>query len=425
VFTSVGGVAATNIARWNGSSWESLNGGVIGGPVRAIAVKDGQVFVGGNFTNAGGIPARKIARWNGQAWDNLGGGIESSITLPQTGLSALKFAGDRLVAGGIFQKMSGVIATNVAQFVDGEWRSVGSGTSNGLYGGDDAGSVRAIEVSDSGEIYFGGTFLNAGTNLARMVVRWTGTEWQPLGGGVGRSSIGSVSSVKCFGNDIYVTGGIVDIEGVFLPAASRGLARWNGTNWFPVEIESNEGTNRLASFGTNLYLSGTLRAQLVWNTSAVGIMKFNGNKWTMESGSGADPQAQFYSIAVSGDKLHVSGRVRFGQSQPLLEWDGEAWNTQGFVDGTMFTDFGIYDLQTVNGKTLATGPFRAAGGEFTNGVAAFDGTNWMSYGAGLPTSGTCLAIRGSEIFAGTLAGVHQWDGSQWNNGLTGEVALSL
>src|SRR6266851_897717 len=37
-FTSVAGVAANGIAKWNGSSWSALGAGMGGGPVFALAV---------------------------------------------------------------------------------------------------------------------------------------------------------------------------------------------------------------------------------------------------------------------------------------------------------------------------------------------------------------------------------------------------
>ena len=67
-FNSAGGVAATKIARWNGTSWHPLGSG-LGYPgwnahVSTLAfVPDGSLYVGGDFTTAGGKPSSRIARW--------------------------------------------------------------------------------------------------------------------------------------------------------------------------------------------------------------------------------------------------------------------------------------------------------------------------------------------------------------------------
>ena len=52
-FTIAGGVFATNIAKWNGSTWSALGSGV-GGEVWALAVSGRDLYVGGWFTTAGG-----------------------------------------------------------------------------------------------------------------------------------------------------------------------------------------------------------------------------------------------------------------------------------------------------------------------------------------------------------------------------------
>src|SRR5689334_10506124 len=57
-FTRVGGVLATNIAKWNGSTWSPLGAGMNPfAPVRALAVSGSDLYAGGWFTNAGGTLA--------------------------------------------------------------------------------------------------------------------------------------------------------------------------------------------------------------------------------------------------------------------------------------------------------------------------------------------------------------------------------
>src|SRR5438552_15954770 len=50
-FTMAGSAIATNVARWNGSSWSGVGGGV-GDQVNCIAAVGTNVYVGGYFTNA-------------------------------------------------------------------------------------------------------------------------------------------------------------------------------------------------------------------------------------------------------------------------------------------------------------------------------------------------------------------------------------
>src|SRR5207302_4421171 len=67
-FTVAGGSAATNIAKWNGSSWSALGSGMGGGAfgpyAYALAVSGTNLYAGGDFTSVGGVAASRIAKWN-------------------------------------------------------------------------------------------------------------------------------------------------------------------------------------------------------------------------------------------------------------------------------------------------------------------------------------------------------------------------
>jgi hypothetical protein len=62
-FVQVGGVAATNIGRFDGSSWSPLGSGISGGRVMALASGNGKLYAGGDFTSAGGTASSYFAIW--------------------------------------------------------------------------------------------------------------------------------------------------------------------------------------------------------------------------------------------------------------------------------------------------------------------------------------------------------------------------
>ena len=111
LFTEVDGVPASNIAKWNGTSWSALSSGTQGnGGVSALAVFGDSLFAGGQFSSAGGVPANNVARWNGDSWSPLGSGTAGYFSR----VNALAVFGSDLYAGGIFSiagnKVSGYIA---------------------------------------------------------------------------------------------------------------------------------------------------------------------------------------------------------------------------------------------------------------------------------------------------------------------------
>src|SRR5262245_47607892 len=62
-FTIAGDVWASNIAKWNGTSWSALGSGT-NGDVFALTVYNGNLIAGGGFSTAGGVTVNCIAQWN-------------------------------------------------------------------------------------------------------------------------------------------------------------------------------------------------------------------------------------------------------------------------------------------------------------------------------------------------------------------------
>jgi hypothetical protein len=60
-FTTAGGNAANNIAKWDGTGWSSLGSGM-NGYVSALAVSGSTLYAGGGFTTAGGKVSGYAAR---------------------------------------------------------------------------------------------------------------------------------------------------------------------------------------------------------------------------------------------------------------------------------------------------------------------------------------------------------------------------
>ncbi len=113
-FTSIGGVAASGVARWNGTAWNALGQGV--NPtssfwdrgVRALSIPHGPLrglYLGGNFTLAGGLPSNGIARWDGVAWQGIGTsmGVTVNTVGGLTWFDDGRGNGPRLVASGRLQ----------------------------------------------------------------------------------------------------------------------------------------------------------------------------------------------------------------------------------------------------------------------------------------------------------------------------------
>src|SRR6185503_19549953 len=99
-FTSIDGVQANHVARWDGSKWSQVGGSASGaganGTVRKLHVHDdthgSRLFAAGTFTTVDGNAANGIAAWNGVGWSTVGTG--------QTGIQDMVSWGDLLVTSG-------------------------------------------------------------------------------------------------------------------------------------------------------------------------------------------------------------------------------------------------------------------------------------------------------------------------------------
>jgi hypothetical protein len=162
-FTTAGSSPATNIAQWDGSRWTALGPGLAGGftgtslQVSALAVSGTNLYAGGSFTTAGGSAVTNIAKWDGSNWTALGSGM--GPTYPN--VVALAVSGTNLYAGGVFTTANGIAANYIAKWDGSNWAALGSGANQ---------AVDALAVSGS-DLYAGGYFGTAGGKVSPYIAR--------------------------------------------------------------------------------------------------------------------------------------------------------------------------------------------------------------------------------------------------------------
>ncbi|MCC6405694.1 MAG: hypothetical protein IT453_00910, partial [Planctomycetes bacterium] len=212
----------------------------------------------------------------------------------------------------------------------------------GAYGvayGPNGGNVRASAVYDDGQgpaLYLGGDFDFAGDLLARAIVRFDGTSFQPLPGPGGATVLANggvgVRALAVFddggGPELYVAG---DFE-TSLGFPQHGLAKWNGATWTPVLAVTSQfagfvGISALAVWndgtGDALYFGGTFNK--VNGSPAASIAKYDGSGWTT---LGAGYVGSYVgALAVhddgSGTELYAGG-WNFPSQQSVERWDGSS-----------------------------------------------------------------------------------------------------
>jgi hypothetical protein len=217
-FEHAGGVPARNIARWDGSAWHPLGSGVFDAipdgttdGVQDMVVWQGDLYVVGDFTHAGGMEVNYVARWDGSTWSDVDGGI-SMIDGGPTGLRGVDVYDDSIVIVGALDFAGGVEAINIAQWDGVVWSPLGPGSDP--YGGPLDLRQAALSVASYGDfLYVGADFSETVNPNASALARWDGQRWKAVDRGLenneGPFGVPSVRDLEvCEGS--LLMGGIFD-----------------------------------------------------------------------------------------------------------------------------------------------------------------------------------------------------------------------
>jgi hypothetical protein len=235
-FYTAGGAPARHIARWNGTTWSGVGGG-LNDIVSAFAVFDDgtgrALYAGGRFTRAGETLVHKVAKWDGTTWSALGpafspngGGVEAMAVYDDG-------AGPALYVGGPFSTSLGSTQANrIAMWNGAEWSSVGEGLGNSTCSVDFC-YPSALTTFDDGSglaLYAGGRFSTAGGQSVMNIARWNGSNWSPVGAGIS----GAVFALQVLddgrGPGLFAGGGFTGSG----TTTAHNVARWDGQSWTPL-----------------------------------------------------------------------------------------------------------------------------------------------------------------------------------------------
>lgn len=398
-FANAGGSPANNIARLQDTNWLTMGNGV-DGPIHTLAVKaTNALYAGGAFGNSGPDPMPCLARWNGKAWEAVSG---ANTVVQFTSVEALQVKGGDLFVGGDFDAARGGFGNHVLKYDGTNWAT--------LVGGVD-GNVLALATNSAG-LFVGGAFQQAGGAVARGFAFWSeGGELLKLGSGLN----GYVNAVFVANDqEIYVAG---EFTKAGASNVSR-IARWDGTNWFPLADGLGGTINALVSDGVELYAGGTFTN--VGGVAATNIARWNGASWA-PVGDGFNGPVQALAVVtgqlVAGGSFTQAGEV---SANHVARWNGSAWSALG--DGL---DGPVQSLVVRVTDILAGGNFLNAGSTPVRHVAKWDGRKWVAMGEGVdgPVSAMTLLANGDVVVggrfseAGTIRGANnlaRWDGAHWS-----------
>ncbi len=186
-FSSIGGVPAACVARWDGSMWSAVGGGFSGAPpAEGTIIFDLQTFddgsgaalyAAGRFGSVAGSPGQLVARWNGATWQPvpLSGpaapqGGEAYALIPfDDGTAPALFVGGRLALAGVPGAWAGLL-----RLQDGSWSSPGAGVGSPANAWDFVYAGASWHIDDRPVLMVTGVFAEAGSVRSDHVAEWRG-----------------------------------------------------------------------------------------------------------------------------------------------------------------------------------------------------------------------------------------------------------
>jgi hypothetical protein len=410
-FFAAGGVAASWLARWNGTTWQSVgwNAGIVGkvwvrasgetwvagafngglrrwvgsawsitgigfgseAAIRSFAeMPSGDLCVGGWFSLAGGSVANGVARWNGSTWSAFTPGIVGQL------FCGTRLSNGDLVVGGDVTGMPGAQVNRIARWNGTAWAGVGAGNNN---------IVRALLALPDGSFVAGAAGSLGGTTATGTPARWTGTAWQTLGGG----AMGPVLALARTANGDIIAGGSFDVIGA---VQARGLARWNGTAWQAFAPLLAYGSNPPIVNDIAVLPNGDLIVGGLF-TSAGSMPVSHVARWDGSNWHAFPPLSFGYVLCVQAlrdGNFAIGGDIQIGNIRKAARWDGSAWQALGpAVTG----DSGVYAIAELpNGDFVVGGDAWLVNGQWSRAMRT-DGASWMSLPGGVNSQSSNGQVR--------------------------------
>ena len=311
------------------------------------------------------------------------------------GVSPMVISGGKLFVGGGLTSLGGVTVTNIGCWDGTNWSPLGSGLGRGLGEGPSALAVAGDNL------FAGGYFPVAGGVSANNIARWDGSNWYPLGAGVN----GYISGLATDGSNVYAGGDFTSAGGI----AARNIARWDGLEWQPLGSGLSGPVYAVVAANGSVYAGG--RFYNAGGIAATNIARWDGTNWH-PLGNGlrvingfSSENGSVRSLIYHRGCLYAGGGFRLAgnlSATDIARWDGTNWWSIGDAANWV-------QAFAPNGKDLFVGgSFLQMSGQLVRGIAKWDGTNWSNLGSGFfGGSPVALACTGTELFAGggfTVAG---------------------
>jgi hypothetical protein len=270
-FTTAGGILVTNLARWDGNQWHSMEYAPSPYPpfnsfssLPALAAGSNELYVCERTTVYGSSDTIRVRKWESNVWGDVGLPILlASLTGDYASVQSMASVGTNLFIAGHFTVTNEFFATNIAYWNGSSW----AGMSHPF-----GAAVTLSPMTSDGTNLFVAVSPYGITSPEIKLAKWNGVTWKILGTGLTRATYGpQVSALAIRGRDLLVGGYFSTAGGKpannlaiwhDFPEVNLSARGWQLNGHFGLRIHGGQNQLVQAQFSTNLQSWNNLGTQL-------------------------------------------------------------------------------------------------------------------------------------------------------------------
>lgn len=397
-FDTAEGTAQSNLVALDARTGTRLNWNAdTNNTVYSLVAHEGVIYLGGGFTEAGGdrrdglaafdAVSGELTNWNPGIGENVGTDAYEDY------VETLLVHDDTLYVGGDFTRAGGVARRHLAAL------DLDSGDARG-WSVNMPGPVYSL-AADDGVVFVGGRFNYTGTEGRSDLMAFDADTGQAVDG-VPHVD-GTVYSIAVDSGRIYTSGRILTADGQFRPGFAA-FDRQDGAvlDWQP----GTSGVPMLVAVDNNTVFTGGGFRQ------AGGVNRGRIAAYDAASGEVLDwaPHVddRVNSIAIYNDRLYAGGRFSTanGEDRDLIAAfeleDASVTDWRANFTQDYWYSGHINVLRVLDGMVYAGGDFVTADGDGRNGLAAFDAESaaLLAWDPGATNNARSLFLGDDAIYAG-------------------------
>jgi hypothetical protein len=284
-FEKAGKYFSRNLARWNGSDWDSTNFKV-NSTVTNMTVYNNELYICGSFDTVCGVAANNVAKFDGTNWHSLNFPFKDLI-------SDIAIFQDTLYATGAFYQSGFSVLAKYNKTTWVPWRGVTGDANKGIWG---------ITVIDT-MLFVYGRFWGIDGKTGNGLMGFNGRTWYSYGSGVTPTNYSYISNITKINGYLYITGNFEYINGISNSNNqlnyNTNTARFDGNKWclylptikFPVSFS--------LKYNNNVILGGGIDS--VGTYDAFPLIKYTGGNSII---------ACSQSVGVGVNEINISENIK-------------------------------------------------------------------------------------------------------------------